>query len=156
MAGATYDVTDGGATKLMELRQTAGVWFKKFNLQDLLDEAGAGTVAEAADIFEVVNIPPRTTILMGGVIPIVADGAVLTADLGDAAQAAGFADGVDLNTTTALATLVGDAYGFNTAQGKYYADADTLDLKIVTIGAQTSHLAEFIVWAIMFQVPDSF
>jgi len=156
MAGATYDVTDGGATKLMELRQTAGVWFKKFNLQDLLTEAGAGTVAEVDDYFELLNIPPRTTVLMGGVIPTIADGAVLTASLGDGAQVDGFANGVDLNTTTALATLVGDAYGFTAAQGKYYATADTLDLKIVTIGAQTSHLAEFIVWGFMFQIPDSF
>jgi len=154
---ATYDVTDGGATNLMEMRQNVGVWFKKFKLQDLVTtDAGAGTIAEVDDIFQLVNIPPRTTILMAGIIPTVADGAVLTADLGDGDEDDGWVNGVDLNTTTALATVVGDDFGVNSVMGKYYATADTLDLTIETIGAQTTHSSEFIVWAIMFQVPNSF
>ena len=156
MAADTYDVADGGATKLQELRNTLGIWSKKYKLQDLLTLAGAGTVAEVNDVFQLLDLPARTFVLMGGIIPHVADGDTLTADLGDGGNIDGFVDGADLNSTTALSTVIADPYGGDTARGNLYASADTLDIKILTIGSQTSHLAEFTVWAIMGQIPNAY
>lgn len=154
MAAATYDdALVGGTTDLMGLPIQFGLWYKKYNLQDLVELCGQ-TVVEANDVFQLLNIPANTFVLCAGVIPTTAEGAVLTADLGDGTTADGFVDGVNLNSTTALMTLAADGYGVTTQLGKFYTEADTLDLKIATTaGTQTSHNAEFVVWAIMGKVP---
>ena len=154
MAADTYDgALQGGTTQIQHLRNTRGIWSKKFVLQDLLTLVGAGTVAEANDVFQLLNIPANTHVFCAGIIPLVADGATLTADLGDGSNADGWVDGANLNSTTAIMTVKDDAYGPDNMPGKFYAAADTIDLKIITIGAQTSHLSEFVVWVDMVQIP---
>lgn len=152
----------GGTTQLAGLPSTPlSVLAKKFNLNDLLtlvEATAAERVCEANDVFQLFNIPANTFVLMGGVIPTVADGDTLTADLGDGTNVDGFVDGVDLNSTTALSTVKEDAYGSDTARGNLYVAADTIDLKIITVGAQVAggHKAEFVVWVILAQIPTGF
>ena len=151
---ATYDLTDGGTTQLQELRNTIGIWSKKINLNDLVVEAGL-TISVADDVFEVLNIPAQSIVLFGGVNPVTAEGDTLTISLGDGGSAAGYMAALDLEATTPAATVNDDGYGTDVSTGRYYASADTLDIKVLTIGAQTTHLSEFIVWAAVVQVPTS-
>lgn len=154
MAAATYTMAEGGATILQELRNTVGVMSRKVVLADLLAEAGAGAIVEVNDIFELLKVPPRTVVLSAGVIPLVADGSTLTASLGDGSEAAGWMAALNLNALTAAMTLNDDAYGTDYMIGKYYATADTIDMKFLSVGTQT-HIGEFVVWAMMVQIPNS-
>lgn len=154
MAAATYAMAEGGATTLQVLRNPVGLVSRKVVLADLLAAAGAGTIVEVNDIFELLKIPPRTVVLCAGVTPLVADGSTLTASLGDGSEAAGWMATLNLNATTAAMTLNDDAYGTDYMMGKYYGSADTIDLKFLSVGTQT-HIGEFVVWAIMVQVPSS-
>ena len=155
MAAATYDdILEGGTAILAGLQTKFEVFSKSYKLADIMAKIGE-TVGEASDVIELLNIPKNTFVMCAGIIPTVADGAVLTGDLGDATNPDGFVDGVDLNSTTPVMTLAADGFGVTTVLGKFYPAADTLDLTLATIGAQTSHLAEFTVWAIMCQIPTS-
>lgn len=153
MAADTYDCTIGDNTGVPAYGVDVKILRRKINLLDDLLTPNSQTVAEANDVFQLFNIPAKSWVFCGGVIPLTADGDTLTADLGDGDNVDGFVDGVDLNSTTAVMTVVADAYGPDNAAGKYYASADTVDLKIITIGAQTTHAAEFVVWIMVAKIP---
>lgn len=99
--------------------------------------AAAGqTAVGAGDVLEVLSIPAKTYVMMVGLDVTTAEGGTLTIDVGDASDPDGFLDGVNANTTASYATALSLAEATpNTvvgySNGKYYAAADTIDVKTV-------------------------
>jgi len=101
------------------------------------DRAAAGQTAIGAnDILEVMPIPAKTYVMQVGLDVTTAEGATCTVDVGDATDPDGFLDGVNANTAASYATaLVLAEAAPNTvlgySNGKYYAAADTIDIKTI-------------------------
>ncbi len=101
------------------------------------DRAAAGQTAIGAnDILEVMPIPAKTYVMQVGLDVTTAEGGTCTVDVGDAADPDGFLDGVNANTAASYATALALAEASpNTvvgySNGKYYAAADTIDIKTV-------------------------
>lgn len=114
--------------------------------------AAGATALGAGDVLEVIRIPAKTQVLAVGLDVTTAEGGTLTIDVGDGADPDGYLDGVDANavagyssTQTQLQEAAPNtltyAYGF----GKYYASADTIDVKTVN-AADTAVMK---VWAVV-------
>uniref|UniRef100_A0A6M3K581 Putative structural protein n=1 Tax=viral metagenome TaxID=1070528 RepID=A0A6M3K581_9ZZZZ len=149
---ATYNSTVGDTALAYTDSHKAYVVKESITLQT---EATALTTAgyfAAGDILQVFDIPANTFVLAAGLIPTVAEGTTLTYDLGDGTTADGFVDGLSGNATTAAHSQVAEAYSCDAALGKVYTATDTLDLKIVTMGAQVSHAAVVTVWMVCFDL----
>jgi hypothetical protein len=101
------------------------------------DRAAAGQTAIGAnDILEVMPIPAKTYVMQVGLDVTTAEGGTCTVDVGDATDPDGFLDGVNANTAASYATALTLAEASpNTvvgySNGKYYAAADTIDIKTV-------------------------
>ena len=101
------------------------------------DRAAAGQTAIGAnDILEVMPIPAKTYVMQVGLDVTTAEGGTCTVDVGDATDPDGFLDGVNANTAASYATALALAEASpNTvvgySNGKYYAAADTIDIKTV-------------------------
>lgn len=149
----TFNATVGGTTRLQNTNQNLQLISKVIDLQAEADDLNSGTAFAATDILQVLNIPAKTYVIAAGILPITEEGATLTGDLGDGDTADGWVDGLNLNATTAAQAQIAEAYGAGTALGKLYASADTIDLKIATIGSQTSHAFVGTVWALCVQIP---
>lgn len=93
-----------------------------------------GTAILANDVFELINVPAGTFVHGVRVDVLTAEGGASTFDVGDGATADGYHDGLDANDATV------NVYSFDTdgtmteafGHGKYYAAADTIDLKCMT------------------------
>jgi hypothetical protein len=115
------------------------------------DRAAAGqTAIGGGDILEVMSIPAKTMVLAVGLDVTTAEGATCTIDVGDGGDPDGFLDGVNANTAASYATsLVLAEAAPNTvagySNGKYYAAADTIDVKTVN-AADTAVMR---LWAIV-------
>lgn len=115
--------------------------------------ASAGLTALASgDVYEILNIPAKTTVLRVGYDVTVAEGATATAHVGDGDDANGFLDAANLNSVGSGANVptlgeaapntIVPAYGF----GKYYSAADTIDM---TLNHNGINVAVVRVWALV-------
>jgi hypothetical protein len=144
----TYSLTEGGTTKLGEI--DAGRHFvlkKRLDLAALADSENAGVAFGAADVLKLFNIPAMTLVSLVSLEVVKAEGAALTADVGDGDDPDGFLDGVSLNATAGTAYHTGAVHTdtvtvITTANGaklgKLYTAADTLDLTLVDAGANAA------------------
>jgi hypothetical protein len=103
--------------------------------------AGATALADG-DILEVIRVPAKTLVLAVGLDVTTAEGGTCTIDVGDGATVDGYLDGVDANTVASYcSTLAAEAFD----GGKYYAAADTIDVKFIN----AADAAVMRVWALL-------
>jgi hypothetical protein len=108
--------------------------------------AGATALADN-DILEVIRVPAKTLVLAVGLDVTTVEGGTCTIDVGDGATVDGFLDGVDANTVASYcSTLSTEAYD----GGKYYAAADTIDVKFIN----AADAAVMRVWALLVDCND--
>lgn len=114
-----------------------------YTVEKTFDAAAAavknGTAILANDVFELITVPAGTFVHGVRVDVLTAQGAASTFDVGDGATADGYHDGLDANDAT-VNVYSWDEDGTKTeafGHGKYYATADTIDLKCMT-GAWTA------------------
>ena len=89
---ATYDIAVGGSTAYSaHARPKVFVFEKELNL--------ATSNATSADVFQMINIPEDTMVLSVVAVVSTAEGAALTFDVGDGANADGWIDGASANVT---------------------------------------------------------
>lgn len=98
--------------------------------------AAGATALTSGDVLEVIQLPAKTYVLAVGLDVTTAEGGTLTIDIGDGSAADGYLDGVDANTVASYASALALTEGApNTvtgySAGKYYAAADTIDVKTV-------------------------
>ena len=114
--------------------------------------AAGATALAGGDVLEVLRLPAKTQVLAVGLDVTTAEGGTLTIDVGDGDDPDGYLDGVNANTiagySSSQVTLVEGAP--NTLSpalpwGKYYASADTIDVKIVN----AADTAVMTVWALV-------
>lgn len=95
--------------------------------------AASATALASGDVLEVLPVPAKSLVMHVGLEVITAGTADLDLDVGDGADADGYIDGFDgdaVGSTASVHTLDTGATVGLTA-GKYYADADTIDLTLV-------------------------
>jgi hypothetical protein len=103
--------------------------------------AGATALADG-DILEVIRVPAKTLVLAVGLDVTTAEGGTCTIDVGDGATVDGYLDGVNANTVASYcSTLAAEAFD----GGKYYAAADTIDVKFIN----AADAAVMRVWALL-------
>lgn len=114
--------------------------------------AAGATALGAGDVLEVLRIPAKTQVLAVGLDVTTAEGGTLTIDVGDGDDPDGYLDGVNANTTAGYSSSqVTISEGApNTLSpalpwGKYYASADTIDVKTVN----AADAAVMTVWALV-------
>ena len=114
--------------------------------------AAGATALGAGDVLEVLRIPAKTQVLAVGLDVTTVEGGTLTIDVGDGDDPDGYLDGVNANTTAGYSSSqVTISEGApNTLSpalpwGKYYASADTIDVKTVN----TADTAVMTVWALV-------
>lgn len=108
--------------------------------------AGATALADN-DILEVIRVPAKTLVLAAGLDVTTAEGGTCTIDVGDGDTVDGFLDGVNANTVASYASSGnGEAY----EMGKYYAAADTIDVKFIN----AADAAVMRVWALLVDCND--
>jgi hypothetical protein len=98
--------------------------------------AAGATALTSGDVLEVIQLPAKTYVMAVGLDVTTAEGGTLTIDIGDGSAADGYLDGVDANTVASYASALALTEGApNTvtgySAGKYYAAADTIDVKTV-------------------------
>lgn len=98
--------------------------------------AAGATALTSGDVLEVIQLPAKTYVLAVGLDVTTAEGGTLTIDIGDGSAADGYLDGVNANTVASYASTLALTEGApNTvtgySAGKYYAAADTIDVKTV-------------------------
>ena len=98
--------------------------------------AAGATALTSGDVLEVIQLPAKTYVMAVGLDVTTAEGGTLTIDIGDGTTADGYLDGVDANTVASYASTLALTEGApNTvtgySAGKYYAAADTIDVKTV-------------------------
>jgi len=87
----------------------------------------------ANDVFQLLTIPAGSFVLGVTAQVTTVEGGACTFDIGDGATADGYHDGLDGNAATDVFSF--DEDGTKTeafGNGKYYAAADTIDLKFMT------------------------
>lgn len=98
--------------------------------------AAGATALTSGDVLEALPLPAKSLVLAVGLDVTTAEGGTLTVDVGDGTTADGYLDGVNANTVASYASALALAEGTpNTivgyGAGKYYAAADTIDVKLV-------------------------
>lgn len=98
--------------------------------------AAGATALTSGDVLEVIRLPAKSYVLAVGLDVTTAEGGTLTIDVGDGSAADGYLDGVNANTVASYASALALTEGApNTvtgySAGKYYAAADTIDVKTV-------------------------
>jgi hypothetical protein len=107
---------------------------------------GATALADN-DILEVIRVPAKTLVLAVGLDVTTAEGATCTVDVGDGTTVDGFLDGADANAVASYASSGnGEAY----EKGKYYAAADTIDVKFIN----AADVAVMRLWALIVDCND--
>lgn len=109
-----------------------------YTVEATFDAAAAavenGTAILANDVFQLITVPANTLVYGVRAQVTTAEGATSTFDVGDGATADGYHDGLDSNSTSTNAFSF-DEDGTKTeafGNGKFYAAADTIDLKCMT------------------------
>jgi hypothetical protein len=90
-----------------------------------------GAAIAQNDVLPLINIPAGSFVLPVAAKVLTVEGGASTVDIGDGATADGYLDGLDINALTDTQSFTADtteAFG----AGKYYAAADTIDLKLMT------------------------
>jgi hypothetical protein len=101
------------------------------------DRITAGNTAiGAGDVLEALSIPAKTYVIAVGIDVTTAEGGTLTLDIGDGADPDGYLDGVNGNavagyTSSLVLTEAAPNTVLGLSNGKYYAAADTIDVKTV-------------------------
>ncbi len=98
--------------------------------------AADATALTSNDVIEAIPLPAKSLVMAVGLDVTTAEGGTLTIDVGDGDDVDGFLDGVNANTVASYASALALAEAApNTvvgySNGKYYAAADTLDVKII-------------------------
>ena len=98
--------------------------------------AAGATALTSGDVLEVIQLPAKSYVMAVGLDVTTAEGGTLTIDIGDGSAADGYLDGVNANTVASYASTLALTEGApNTvtgySAGKYYAAADTIDVKTV-------------------------
>lgn len=98
--------------------------------------AAGATALTSGDVLEAIPLPAKSLVLAVGLDVTTAEGGTLTVDVGDGSDTDGYLDGVDANAVASYASALALAEGTpNTivgyGAGKYYAAADTIDVKLV-------------------------
>lgn len=152
----TYDNTVGGTKAIRANALTPRVITAKVDIQAAANALNSGTAFSAADVLKVLNIPANTFVLEAGLICTVAEDTTMTLDLGDGDDDNGYIDAYDAESTGSSITTVALGYGVDNVHGVFYDTADTIDLTIVTIGAQTEHQCVVTVFALVLgPIPTS-
>ena len=114
--------------------------------------AAGATALTSGDVLEVLQIPAGTQVLAVGLNVTTAEGGTLTVDVGDGDDPDGYLDGVNGNAVAGYSSSqVTISEGApNTLSpalpwGKYYASADTIDVKTVN----AADAAVMTVWALV-------
>lgn len=112
--------------------------------------AAGATALTSGDVLEVIQLPAKSYVMAVGLDVTTAEGGTLTIDIGDGSAADGYLDGVDANTVASYASALALTEGApNTvtgySAGKYYAAADTIDIKTVN----AADAAVMRVWALV-------
>jgi hypothetical protein len=95
----------------------------------------ATTECTAADVIQCLDIPAGTLVTNVFVKVVTAEGATCTATVGDGDGANSFDASTDLNAAAGTVTYgIGGTDAYVTYGGKFYSDADTIDL---TMGHNT-------------------
>jgi len=98
--------------------------------------AAGATALTSGDVLEVIQLPAKSYVMAVGLDVTTAEGGTLTIDIGDGSAADGYLDGVNANAVASYASTLALTEGApNTvtgySAGKYYAAADTIDVKTV-------------------------
>lgn len=98
--------------------------------------AAGATALTSGDVLEVIQLPAKSYVMAVGLDVTTAEGGTLTIDIGDGSAADGYLDGVNANAVASYASTLALTEGApNTVKGysagKYYAAADTIDVKTV-------------------------
>ena len=102
--------------------------------------------ASAADVVQVLPIPKGAIVTKVVSVVLTAQGATCTATVGDGAGANSWDASINLNSTGGYYSAAGtDAY----AHGKYYAEADTID---ITLGHNAT--VAKVLFAAEYMLPD--
>ena len=97
-----------------------------------------GAAIATNDVFQLISIPAGAFVIGVAVTLITAEGGVCTFDIGDDATVDGYHNGLDGNG--AIGVFSFDTDGTMTeafGNGKFYAAANTIDLKLITGTAAT-------------------
>lgn len=113
--------------------------------------AAGATAFAANDILEVIPIPAKTYVIAVGIDVTTADGTANTIDVGDGTTVGGWVAGHNGNTvgSASMAHVLTEGtpnvvIGYS--QGKYYAAADTIDIKMLTAPLDAAVIR---VWAVL-------
>jgi len=110
-----------------------------------------GAAIATSDVFQIVSIPAGSWVLAVAAKVITAEGATCTFDIGDGGTAAdGYFDDLNGNTTTDTISFDGTTTK-SYMSGKYYASADTIDVKLASGTAATVVLAVSVAYISMKQ-----
>jgi hypothetical protein len=107
-----------------------------------------GAAIATNDVFQLINIPAGSLVLFVAAKVLTVEGGASTVDIGDDATVDGYLDGVDINALTDTQSFTADtteAFG----AGKYYAAANTIDLKLITGTAAAAVIAVTAVYVIL-------
>lgn len=141
---STIDKTGGGVGARPH---NSGV--KSYVMSNTIDLTGVIPVAN--DIYQALAIPANTLVMNVKVKFLTAMlGTSGTLDIGDGTTADGWDAAIDAKTAAGTFThsVIGtDTYAVAAAQGKFYAAADTIDVKIKAIHADATAGAKFTVYA---------
>lgn len=147
------------ATYTPSINQTSKPWGterRMYMLENIIDFAsnlsiGSGVGAVQNDIIQALAVPANTIVLVAGLKVITAEADATDIDLGvTGGTADGFVDGATFATTGLKVDL---DEGYNTAvMGLFFAEADTLDIKIT--GNHTVNSAKVKVWALCIDLSE--
>jgi len=113
--------------------------------------AAGATALASGDVLEVIPVPAKSLVMRVGYDVTTAEGATATFDLGDGSDADGYLNDISLNSVAsgvmALALTEGTPNTISGySNGKYYSDADTID---ITLNNNAINVAVVRLWALV-------
>lgn len=136
----TFSATTGGSGAISE-NMGKGVFrvYKTFDLAKLATDLNDGTAFTTNDVIEALEVPANTLVMGVHCKVHKAEGAACTIDVGDAGDADGFLNDVNINSTS-TSVFTGHALGYGTDHGigHLYTAADTIDITCNSAGTNAA------------------
>lgn len=133
----TYDKTGCGPTS-GTIPFTGGN--KVYTISNTVDLT-AETTLVSTDIYQCLAIPADTLVMQVTIeLTTVATGTALTCTVGDGTTADGWDAAVDLKTAVgwSVSAVGTDTYAVAASMGKFYDDADSIDITLATVTSITA------------------